>query len=866
MIFIRTRSLTVLCLLVLFAVSGKAQQVRSVIGLNDGWKFHLGGLEYADNPDLNDAAWRLVSLPHTWNAKDPFDDDETYVRGIGWYRKEIIIDPLLRNKKLFLFFEGANQVTDVYVNGAFAGQHKGGYTAFSIDITSQVNWKEGGKNYIAIQVNNAHDNFIAPLSVGYALYGGIYRNVWLIATDPVHFKEINNDAGGVQMRTPSVDATRANVQAATTIVNQSGAQRNLVFSNTVYDASGNKTVSFSKPFSLNAGEEITVKTDLTEITSPHLWSPEDPYLYTIRSSIVENDKIVDEVTNSIGFRWFRFSADSGFFLNGKNYVLKGTNRHQDMKGKGSALSSEDHLRDMQLIKNMGANFLRLAHYPQAPEVLHLADKLGLMIWEEVPLVNYMTIDPEFLKNSENMIREMIHQHYNHPSVVMWGSMNEILLHSKQGDRIQKHNDTTYLTAVRKYALQLDSMIRAEDPLRYTTMAMHGSGDYTKYGLDTISQVAGQNIYSGWYSGKVEDLGKYLDRHHRENPQQVIFISEYGAEGEVQLNTEKPERMDYTGQYQRFFNEAYLRQINQRRYLAGTAIWNEFDFSQPNIGGPTPHRNQKGMVTWDRQPKDVYYLYKAAWNPEPMVYIATRNWMIRAGEPNATSTMDVYSNLDDITLYINDKSQGKQKPDDVKKATWQVHLKNGKNRIAATGNLNGKTYRDEVVVEYREYNPDLTAQKMIQPISINVGSNAQYLDPSGTVWIEDRPYSKGSFGYVSGSSQNFVRTKVIKGTADVPLYYTSRDSLQAYRFDVKDGQYAITLYFVENKNIEAGERVFDVNVNDEKVISHLDLAAQYGYAQAVKKTFVVNISNGKGINVSFKPLKGNAILSGIKVEQ
>ena len=859
-----TKILITVLLLLCIAVKNNAQE-RIVSGLNDNWRFHRGGIEYANDPSFNDSKWDVVSLPHTWNASDPFDDDETYFRGIGWYRKNLVLDPSLKNKKVFLFFEGANQVTDVYVNGGFAGEHKGGYTAFSVDITSYLNWDQHAKNVIAIQVNNAHDNYIPPLSVGYALYGGIYRNAWLIVTDDLHFKEINNNAGGVFITTPKLNDQGSEISVKTSVINESTEKRSFKFLNTVFSSEGKEITSFSKDLSLDAGKEIELDAT-SEISTPHLWSPEDPYLYNVHSQLLENGKIVDEVINPLGFRWFHFDAEKGFFLNGKKYVLHGTNRHQDMVGKGSALSSEDHIRDMHLIKNMGANFVRLAHYPQAPEVLKLADELGIIIWEEIPLVNYMNIQPAFLTNAENMLREMIHQHFNHPSVIMWGSMNEVLLDSKNGIRIQKHNDTFYLNGVRKFAFSLDSEIRKEDPTRYTTMAMHESGDYEKYQLDNISQVAGHNIYSGWYGGSVDGFGKSLDKIHKSRPEQIIFISEYGAEGEIQLNTEKPERMDYTGQYQRFYHESYIRQINQRPYLGGTAIWNEFDFSQPNIGGPTPHRNQKGLITWDRKPKDVYYLYKANWNTEPMVYVATRNWMIRSGESSAASTIDVYSNLTDITLYVNEDSQGKKKPDDVKKTSWQVHLKNGKNTITATGKLNGKTYKDEVVIEYREYNTNFASQKSFQSISVNVGSNAQYLDPSGNIWIEDRPYNKGGFGFVSGNRQNFARTKVITNTHDVPLYYTSRDSLDAYRFDVKDGQYEVTLYFVENKNIDAGERIFDVSINDKTVIKNLDLAAEYGYAHAAKRSFVVNVDTGKGITVSFKPVKGNATLSGIKVEQ
>jgi beta-galactosidase len=857
----------------LVAVAGSTTTVAQPTGnrtsytINDNWKFYPGGMEYADQPKFNDAQWQTVSLPHTWNAEDPFDDDETYARGIGWYRKVIELDKSYRNKKIWLCFEGANQVTDVYVNGVFAGQHKGGYTAFSIDITPNLNWKnEVNKNLIAVQVNNAHDNFIVPLSVGFALYGGIYRNVWLTATDELHFKEINNAAGGIFIHTPVVNNEEGSIRARTTVVNESDRKRKFLFSNTVYDAAGNKVTSFEKEATVERGAELSVDISSATIPRPRLWSPEDPYLYKVNTQIIENGTVIDEVNNPLGFRWFRFDADSGFFLNGKKYILHGTNRHQDMEGKGSALTAEDHIRDMQMIRNMGVNFLRLAHYPQAPLVLDLADRLGLIIWEEIPVVNYMNLDPAFLLNAENMLREMIHQHYNHPAVVMWGSMNEILLHGKNGDRIQKHDDSVYVQGIRKFALPLDSLIRAEDSTRYTTLAMHGSGDYAKYKLDDISQVDGYNIYSGWYSGKLEDFGNWLDRQHKNYPKQILFISEYGAEGEVKLNTEKPLRMDYTGQYQRLYHESYLRQINQRSYLAGTAIWSEFDFSQPNIGGPAPHKNQKGLVTWNRQPKDAYYLYKANWNPEPMVYIATRNWLTRAGEAGVSSSIEVYSNLDEVTLYVSGTAQPVQKCNDIRKATWQVKLQDGKNTITASGIKNGKSYHDEIVLEYRVYQTDLTIQKIFQPVSVNVGSDAQYADPSGTIWIEDRPWQKGSFGYVSGNSKMFARTKVITDTKDVPLYYSYLDSVQAYRFDVKDGEYKLTLCFAEGMDIQPGERIFDVLVNDSYIIKGLDLSVTYGYARAVKKIFVVKATDGKGIAVSFQAKKGNTTLSGIRLEQ
>jgi beta-galactosidase len=877
-LFIRFRK--TIGLIAVLALTGNTlpAQTRIAFTIDDGWKYIPEGLAYAADPRRDDLPGQEVSLPHTWNAADVFDDDRTYKRSIGWYRKELHLGKEYEHKRIFLCFEGAHQVADVYVNGAFIGRHKGGYTAFTFDITDQLKWKNGASDdLVAVQVNNAHDPYIPPLSIGYASYGGIYRDVWVIATGGLHFTGVNNNSGGVYITTPDIASGKGTVAIRSTIANETDRPETVRFINDLFDAAGQLIRSSTTNYTIAPHQATPVTGSVDAADNPGLWSPADPYLYQVKSRLEVDGQVTDEVNNDLGFRWFSFDPANGFSLNGKKLTLHGTTRHQDMLGKGDALSSEDHERDMKMIKEMGANFIRLAHYPQAPKVLQLADRLGLIIWEEVPVLNYMTLDDEFFHNAQNMIGEMISQGYNHPSVIMWGSMNEILLYSKEGVRVQKHSDTAYLGILKKYAIRLDSTIRAEDPTRYSTMAMHLSDDYAKFGLDRISQVAGHNIYDGWYSGQLEDFGKDVDAIHHDEPRQVIFISEYGAEGEIQLNTEKPERQDYTGQYQRLYHESYLQQINDRPFLAGTSIWNEFDFSQPNIGGPASHRNQKGMVTWDRLPKDVYYLYKANWNPTPMIHIASRNWLTRAGEEHAPSTIDVYSNLDEVTLFVNGESQKAKKVNGIKKASWQVQLKNGRNIITATGKAAastpatgkaaGKSITDEVVIDYRTYDADLAGSKTpFQPLSINVGSNAQYFDPSGTVWIEDRPYNKGSFGHIGGNAALFARGEIIKNTRDVPLYYSYLDSIRGYRFDVKDGRYKVTLYFAESKDIGPGERIFDIAINNKVVAPDLDLAAAYGYATAIRKTFLVDATGGQGIRIDFYTKKGNAILSGIKVEQ
>ena len=836
--------------------------------INDNWKFLPHGADFGQTSKIDDSKWELVNIPHTWNAADPFDDDQTSRKGISWYRKKIYLDNRFKDKKVYLYFEGANQVADVYVNGVFAGQHKGGYTAFNFDITDLVNFGDKAtENLIAVQLNNAQDNFIPPLSIGYASYGGIYRDAWLIATNKLHFKTKDHASSGIFISTPSVSSEKALVKVKSTIVNETAAEKKLIVVNTIYDSQNKKVSEFKRSISIAADKEQTIELLSEEIKSPNLWSPENPYLYQLTSRIIENGEVIDEVTNPLGFRWFNFDPNNGFSLNGKKLVLKGTNRHQDFQGKGDALTDEDHLRDMKIIKNMGCNFIRLAHYPQDPEVMRLADEMGFIIWVEIPLVNFMNPVPEFLENSKHMIREMIRQSYNHPSVMIWGSMNEVLLWSEKAVRIQTHTNQVYLDKVRNYAIQLDSTVRAEDPTRRSTMAMHMSDQYDNFRFSNIPQIAAYNIYNGWYSGKVEEFGPVFDRLHKKHPEQVFFVSEYGCESDQQVNTENPIRKDFTGQYQRYYHEAYLEQIKQRPYLAGTAIWNEFDFSQPNVGGTISSLNHKGMVTWDRKPKDVFYMYKANWNPEPMVYIATRDWLIRAGKPDSKSTFDVYANMDEVTLQVNGKTYSVQKPNAINKFSWKVELKQGDNIVIANGKKNGKSFTDRVVVQYQIVEDNLVSSTTpFKSLSVNVGSNTQYIDDSEHIWIEDQPYKKGSYGFIAGTSTNMDIKAMIKNTQDTPQIYSYQDDIKGYRADVPDGNYEVELSFAEPaKETVVGDRVFDVAINGNVLLKNMDLYAEYGFGVTTKKKYIIKALNGEGINVTFNATKGKAVLNGIMIK-
>lgn len=838
-------------------------QSKTVLSLNDGWKYLPRGAEFAQKTKIDESKWQTVNIPHTWNAKDPFDDDGTSRRSVSWYRKKLVLDQHFKNKRLFLNFEGVGQVADVYINGVFAMQHKGAYTGFTVDITKLVKIENTPtENIIAVQVSNAQNDFVPPLSIGYAYYGGIYRDVWLVATQNLHFDLSNYGSKGIFITTPSVSKSKADVAIKTTIVNDGTQSQQVEVVHSILNKEGKEIKRNVSRQVLSAGASANISATINNISNPQLWSPEQPYLYQVKSSLMIDGKVVDEQVNHLGFRWFSFDADKGFSLNGEKYILKGTNRHQDFKDRGDALTDADHYRDLKLIKDMGCNFLRLAHYPQAPEVLDLADKMGLLVWEEIPLVNYMNPVPEFLDNCKDMIKEMIRQNYNHPSIIIWGSMNEVLLWSDRAERIQIQQNPEYLDKVREYANILDKLVRAEDPYRTSTMAMHISDDYEKYGLLAIAQLSAFNIYEGWYSGTVDAFKPTIDAIHAQHPKQPLFISEYGAEADNRVNTENPQRLDFTGQYQRYFHEMYLRQIRQMPYLAGTAIWNQFDFSQPNVGGVSNNINQKGLITWDRKPKDAYYLYKANWNNKPMVYIASRDWQQRAVAKGDSSTVEIYANVDEVTLTVNGKSYGNSQPNDIKKCVWKVMLNEGENHISAIGTGN---VEDHFTLINHSYNKHISDGNF-REIAVNVGSNAQYIDGTERVWLEDRPFSSGSFGYVGGTFSTLNIKTVKKNTDDKPLFYYYLSGVNQYRFDVPDGTYELELDFIEPENTTPDSRVFSITFNGESLLNNLDLMKDYGYAVAVKKRFVVTVAGGNGILIGFEPAKGQTVLSGIKVKR
>ncbi|HRH42269.1 MAG TPA: glycoside hydrolase family 2 TIM barrel-domain containing protein [Pyrinomonadaceae bacterium] len=831
---------SVCSILLIFTPSINAQNSRLNYQINDNWSFSF---------DESKDKIKTVSLPHTWNDKDVFDDEVGYRRGISWYRRELKLDLNLKNKRLFLYFEGVNQTAEVFLNDKSLGKHIGGYTAFVFEITESIDFNK--PNQLLVKVDNTLLKDIPPLDADFNMYGGIYRNVWLIATDEIHFKVTDFASSGVRLETPQVAEGSATVKVSGTVVNSSEKLKQIEVVSTIFDKQNRQVSVLNSTITVNPKGETDFQQTSKLIYKPKLWSPDNPILYTVKTTIKDGAKTLDELTQRLGLRWFKFDAEQGFFLNGKPLKLRGTNKHQDYTSLGNAVPENLQIRDLEIIKENGFNFLRLAHYPQNKAVLEAADRLGIMIWEEIPVVNLITISEGFNQNAKTMLTEMIRQHRNHPSIIIWGYMNEVFLRSPKTEADVRETV--------KLAKALEKICKTEDSSRVTAIAFDGGNTERYYtsGLAEVTDVVGWNLYQGWYSGVFEDFGKFLDAQHKRLPNRPLIISEYGANGDRRVHSLAPKRFDSSIEWQQLFHESYLPEINARSFIAGSAIWNQFDFGSEFRGETIPHINQKGMFTYDRQPKDISFYYKANFSKTPVLHIAARDWQKRSG--NSKQTIKVYSNLKKVELFQNGNSLGEKEIYSNHKTVWNVEFKDGQNLFIAKGLDGKKNVEDSAAVNY--VNPNNFAE-----IAVNVGSNTEFLDENKVIWQADQPYQKSSWGFIGNDSKMTETLRNILKTEEEPVFQTIREGLSGYRFDAPNGDYEVELRFVETKFTEVGKRIFDVKINGETKLEKLDLIKESKFMQAFTKQFRVTAKNNDGIEISFTANKEQPILSGLRIRR
>lgn len=879
--------------ILLFIVGWAQAQQRVVYTINDGWKFTKGSPFEAQLTGCDDSSWETVNIPHTWNDKDADDETPGFYRGPVWYRKQLFIDKSQEGRRAVIYFEGANQEVRFYLNGQFVGEHKGGYTRFCFDITSHLRY--GQENLFAIYVNNVYNPNIPPLSADFTFFGGIYRDVYLQFMNPVHIATNDYASSGVYIRTPEVNNSAASVEITTLLTNDMPQATEIRVENIICDADGKEVKKTQAEVKLAAGETKADISKKIKIDSPRLWDIDDPYRYMVYTRILDKRKgtLLDEVVNPLGLRWFKFDSEKGFFLNGKGRKLIGTARHQDYFQKGNALRDELHVQDVLLLKEMGGNYLRVSHYPQDPVIMEMCDKLGIVTSVEIPVVNAVTETEEFLHNSVEMAKEMVRQDFNRPSVMIWGYMNEIFLRRPYTEGKQLED---YYRFTEKVARALEATIREEDPSRYTMMAYHNMPQYYEDAhLTEIPMIQGWNLYQGWYEPDINEFQRLLDRAHKVYKGKVLMVTEYGPGVDPRVHSYQPERFDFSQEYGLVYHKHYLNEMMKRPFVAGSSLWNLNDFYSESRVDAVPHVNNKGVVGLNREKKDVYWFYKTALSRRPILVIGNREWKSRGGVVNTAQkeciqSVPVFSNAEEVELFVNNKSLGKKKIED-NYALFDVPFVSGENLLEAVAVTGDNKLRDMLRIQFQLVGSQLKDEAVpFTELNVMLGSPRYFEDRAANVaWIPEQEYKPGSWGFIGGTSyrrQTGFGTMLgsdidIHGTDMNPIFQTQRVGIKSFKADVPNGEYSVYLHWAElesdkerealvynlgadSEQTFAGNRSFGISINGTTVSDDFNVARDYGYARAVIKKFVITVKDGKGVSVDFHKKEGEPILNAIRI--
>jgi beta-galactosidase len=679
---------------------------RSDVIVDSNWRFIRQDVSGAQAIEFDDSSWTNLNLPHTWNNRDGQNGVKNYYRGAGWYRRHYAVKKELAGRQFFLKFDGAFSGTDVYVNGNFVGEHQGGFSAFAFDVTPYLN--VGADNVIAVKVNNAENTNVPPLSADFTFFGGLYRDVHLLVTDPVQISPLDYGSPGIYLKATGVSSNSANLQVTAVLSNATATAQTVIVRSVITDAATNIVAILTNVVTLQPATASNIVATTT-IKKPHLWNGlSDPYLYQAFTEVRKGSKVADLVAQPLGFRYFSVNPDTGFFLNGRHYDLHGVSMHQDWPDRGWAVTAEQRNTNFILLKEIGATAVRLSHYEHDDNTYQLADKNGIILWSEIPLVNRITESPAFYANAKQQLVELIRQRYNHPSVVCWGVFNEITM--KPGPKPVN------------LVSQLAQLAAQEDPTRLSTSAANASDDEPS---NWCTELNGINRYFGWYNGQLGEFGAWADEIHTKYPNRRLGISEYGAGGSVYQHSEEPVTEPVNAgpyhpeEYQNLFHETYWQEMQARPFLWCKFVWNMFDFAVAGRNeGDTPGRNDKGLVTYDRQVrKDAFYYYKANWTTNPMVYITGHTFTNRL--TNAIIAK-VYANCDSVEFFLNGNSQGVVTSTNCI-FTWPVTLSGGTNLVKAIGIKGGIQVSDSLAWVAPASMPTAEAGRTL-PVS-NTASNA-----------------------------------------------------------------------------------------------------------------------------------------------
>ena len=643
--------------------------MRTTQIINDNWKF----AKTASVPATLPEAWEAVTLPHTYNAVDGQDGGNDYYRGTAAYVRTLVTPKVGSDQEIYLEFRGAAMSAEVYLNGKQLAKHQGGYSTFRVLLNGALR-PEGEENLLCVLVDNSDNEEVYPQKADFTFYGGIYRDVVLITVPSTHFALREDGTPGIRI-TPKADPAKHSADI-------------LVETKVEGTADGAK-VTISA-----CGQEQTVPVEngsakaLLHVENVHLWDGvSDPYLYTAKAVLMADGKEPDQVSARFGVRSFRIDPSEGFFLNGRSYPLRGVSRHQDRQGAGNALTPAMMQEDMEVIKDIGANTLRLAHYQHAQEFYDLCDENGIIVWAEIPFITKFM--PGGRQNTISQMRELITQSYNHPSIICWGLSNEITASSQVTEELMDNHR------------ELNELCHSLDSTRPTAMA-HAFMLEKDSPLIPVADIAGYNLYFGWYLGELEQNDSFFDEYHKMFPDRVMGFTEYGADANISFHAEHPVQGDYSEEYQCVYHEHIAKMIEERPYLWATYVWNLFDFAADGRDEGGKHgQNQKGLVEFDHKTrKDAFYLYKALWSSEPFVHICGRRFVNRTGDK---TLVRVYSNLSGVTLYDGDVVLARQNNTDCSQEgvyLFEVPL-TGEMHLRAEAGEGAQAVSDEILIRHVE---------------------------------------------------------------------------------------------------------------------------------------------------------------------
>ena len=865
-----------------------ARADRPVQVLAEGWRFRLDPAAAGpEQPGFDDSGWAPVAVPHSWNRVGFYRADtpgrlnrpETIDKtmGVGWYRLTFTPTGAFTGKRLWLEFDAASRLAEVWLNGVRLGSHMGGFSRFRFDATAA--FRPGQPNVLAVRVDNskpapgAATADALPLAGDFFVHGGLYRPVRLVATDAVHVDMLDHGGSGIAATTEAIGPGRAVVRVTTRLRNDGAGATPVTVTTRLVDHLGRTAATATTTVPLATAGSGQAEQTLT-IARPRLWAGTvDPYLYRLVIEVRSAGRLVDRVEQAYGIRQMRFDPQQGFLLNGKPYPLHGVGYHQDREGKGWAVSAADIAEDLAIIREMGANTIRLTHYQLGQPVHDLADRLGLVLWDEIPLVSQWTLggakepSPGLVANARQQLQELVAQNRNHAAVAAWGIANEVDFGNSLPAFLTGSTGTPPdpLPLLR----ELDQLARALDPSRPSALATCCEGRAFDPGVEVpitapVVQLGGTNRYYGWYYGKPTDLGPALDALRAARPWQPLALTEYGAGGATTLHTDNPlaSPPDSRGRKQPEEVESLVHEINwqaikARPWLGASWLWVAFDFATTvRREGDADDLNTKGLVTYDRKTrKDAYHFYKANWTRTPTLHITGRRYVDRA---YPVTDVKVYTNAAAPRLSLNGRAVATAPHCDTGTCVWRdVRLVPGRNVLVASGTVAGKVVSDRV-----EWQLDPA-----QARAMRIDAGALLAAKGSTGRFGSDTFFTGGEAASLDKPADYGKPEVptpVAGTADRDIAATYRRGTFAYRVPLAKGRYRVRLTFVE-PSAAPGERVFDVVANGQVLFPAVDIAAGAGAAKtALVQSAEVGVA-GDGLTLQFRPQRGEAVVSAVEIE-